>query len=115
MVESPEHTLVHDVGKYIARTARNLGTRDGGIPRALVEMLWRDLYELDGKRRASVVFMELAARLDPTIRGTLSDVEAALHRIDELEPDVRAGTGDAVAEARDLAVWIEQRLRGLLE
>ena len=35
--------LAHDVGKYVARAARNLPP-EGAIPRVLVDMLRRDVF-----------------------------------------------------------------------
>ena len=53
--------LVHDVGKYIARTARNV--RGQAWTPELVAMLCRDLFELTGGR-ASAVFEDLAKRIE---------------------------------------------------
>lgn len=63
--------LAHDVGKYVARTARNLPP--GGPPDAeLVAMLARDLYELGAeRRRASALLAELAA---PLVGQKLNDM-----------------------------------------
>ena len=96
--------LYHDVGKYVARTARNLP--DGALDRELVDMVVRDLYELKPGRRASAVFAELAApdpRLDP--------IRIYLDAIDRLEVKVRAGDEAAVRGAAALALEVERRLR----
>jgi hypothetical protein len=96
--------LVHDVGKYVARTARNLP--DEPTP-DLVEMLARDLYELPSGR-ASQVFEALAADLDgPAIAA----VRALLVEADGLEPRLRAGERQAVRRGAALAREIEERLR----
>jgi predicted RNA-binding protein associated with RNAse of E/G family len=99
--------LVHDVGKYVARTARNLPP----APTAeMLEMLVRDLYELRPGRRASAVFAELAPA-EPALDG----VRALLAEVDTLEPAVRAGEPAAVARAVAIAREVEQRLRALAE
>ena len=59
--------LVHDVGKYVSRIARNL-PEQGPIAAPLVTMLVKDLYETHQGRRASVRFEELAEALDPSVR-----------------------------------------------
>jgi len=100
-------TLAHDVGKYLARTARNLPA--GDVPDVLLRMLVKDLYSLDGERRASAVFA--------TLRGDLEGLDECarkLERIDALEDDVRAGRPEALREAAQLALEVEATLRGLL-
>jgi hypothetical protein len=99
--------LVHDVGKYVARTARNLPPAP---TTEMIEMLIRDLYELRPGRRASALFAELAPP-EPALDG----VRALLAEIDALEPAVRAGDGPAVTRAATLARDVEQALRALLE
>lgn len=99
--------LCHDVGKYVARTARNLPARP---PPELVDMLARDLYELRPGRRASALFDELAAGL---LRPSLAPVRDLLTEVDALEPRVRAGDAAAVARAAAIAREIERRLRAL--
>jgi hypothetical protein len=96
--------LYHDVGKYVARTARNLP--DGPLDRELIDMVVRDLYELKPGRRASEIFAELAApdgRLDP--------VRSYFEAIDRLEPRVRDGDEASVRGAAALALEVERRLR----
>jgi len=99
--------LVHDVGKYVARTARNLPPAP--TPEML-DMLVRDLYELRPGRRASALFAELAPP-DPSLAG----VRALFAEVDGLEPSVRAGDAAAVARAAELARQIERTLRALAE
>jgi len=95
--------LVHDVAKYVARTARNLPQ----APTAqMIEMLARDLYELRPGRRASSLFAELAP--PPPL---FDDVRGLLAEVDELEPAVRAGDGAAVARAAAIACDVERRIR----
>jgi len=98
--------LVHDVGKYVARTARNLPPAP--TPE-MIDMLVRDLYELRPGRRASSLFDELAAH-----EPSLEPVRALLGEVDALEPAVRAADAAAVARAAALARQIEERLRALL-
>jgi len=98
--------LLHDVGKYVARTARNLPPAP---TTEMIEMLIRDLYELRPGRRASALFAELAPP-EPALDG----VRALLAEVDRLEPSVRAGEAAAVARAAALAREVELRLRALV-
>ncbi len=99
--------LVHDVGKYVARTARNLPP----APTAeMIAMLARDLYELRPGRRASALFAELAPP-----PPSLDDVRALLAEADALEPSVRTGERAAVARAAAIANEVERRLRAFAE
>ena len=105
--------LVHDVGKYVARTARNLPeapSAEQPIAPALVEMLAGDLYELDGKQPASRVF---AALTDGATLPGLEPLRARFAILDALEPEVRRGDPVAVAHAAALAREIEALLRAL--
>lgn len=106
---SPEAAaaLAHDVGKYVARIARNVGP-DAPIPSALVPMLVRDLYELPGSKRASERFRELAGE---AAGPRLERARACLAAIDALEARVRAADPDACREACALALEIEAELR----
>ena len=99
--------LVHDVGKYVARTARNLPPEP---TREMIDMLVRDLYELRPGQRASRVFAALA-----TFDGAppLEDVRAMFGEIDGLEREVRAGDVAAVMRAAAIARDIETRLRAV--
>ena len=101
--------LAHDVGKYVARTARNLPA-EGDVPRVLVDMLCRDLYALTKTQRASERFEELAENVD----ADLSACRSRFEEIDALEAEVRAGAPEAVRRAARLAMEIEARLRELL-
>jgi hypothetical protein len=96
--------LLHDVGKYVARTARNLP--DGALDRELIDMVARDLYELKPGRRASAVFDELA---QPDAR--LAEIRQFLVAVDKLEDRVRSGDEAAVRGAAALALEVERRLR----
>jgi hypothetical protein len=99
--------LRHDVGKYVARTARNLPQAPTA---AHVAMLARDLYELRPGRRASEVFAELAAGL---AQPPLATVSQLLAEADLLEPRVRAGDLPSVARAAAIALEVERHLREL--
>lgn len=101
--------LVHDVGKYVARTARNLPPEP--TP-AMLDMLVRDLYELRPGQHASALFAALAAFAGAP---PLDDVRALFAEVDALEPEVRAGAPAAVARAAAIARDIEARLRALAE
>ena len=106
--------LAHDVGKYVARAARNIDDTPPAPP--ILEMLLEDLYALDGRHAASRVFETAAATLTPAL-AALPDITACrerLRRIDHLEGDVRAGRADAVAEAARLAVSVDDTLRRLV-
>jgi hypothetical protein len=99
--------LAHDVGKYVARIARNV--RDGEpMPPALMPMLARDLYELPGGKRASQRFEELASSIDDE---RITRARSLLARIDSLEQPVRAKDEAACRAACALAREVEDLLR----
>lgn len=101
--------LAHDVGKYVARIARNVRPGEA-VPAALIPMLVRDLYELPGGKRASARFAELAPSVsDPRI----DRAKTLLDRIDVLEGAVRARDPDACREACVLAREVEDTLRAI--
>jgi hypothetical protein len=104
--------LAHDVGKYVARTARNVAG-DDWTPE-LAAMLCRDLFELRGVR-ASTVFAGLALPIEALIgpRSELVEARDGLAEIDALEPNVRAGDVRALTRAAVLALAVERALRGL--
>ena len=104
--------LAHDVGKYVARTARNLP--DGTVPDTLIRMLLDDLYALDGRRRASEVFAEKVLPLrrlreDPRLRRC----QVLLEEIDALEASVRAAEGSSIRRAAAAAIEVDAILRAL--
>ncbi len=100
--------LAHDVGKYVARIARNVAP-DGPVPAALVPLLVRDLYELPGDVRASHRFDQLAAALAP--HPSIDAARDALRAIDALEAQVRAGGAEACRAACSHAREVERLLR----
>jgi hypothetical protein len=121
--------LMHDVGKQVARTARNLrDVGEGPLPSALLRMLIADLYALPrgadpdrsepgspGIERASARLARLARGLDdPRAARHLDDARAALSTLDAIESEVRANEPAAVARAVELARSVEIALRALL-
>lgn len=103
--------LVHDVGKYIARTARNLpAPLTAPLPAPLFEMLLADLYGNARDARPSQRFAELAAGL-PTAASLLGEVAEKLRALDALEPSVRRAEPAAIDESVQLALAIERMLR----
>ena len=111
--------LMHDVGRQIARTARNVrDVGDGPLPTALLRMLIADLYALSGSagtERASARLSRLAQGLDdPRIERHLEVARAALSTLDAIEAEVRANDPAAVARAIELARSVELALRALL-
>jgi hypothetical protein len=104
--------LVHDVGKYVARTARNLPPAPQAPTAEMVDMLARDLYALRPGQRASAVLAALAGDAD---EPAVADARALLAEADALEPRVRAAEPAAVVRVAALALAVEARLRQLLE
>ena len=105
--------LLHDVGKYLARTARNVGERP--IDAFLAGMLARDAYETHRGQRASERFAEVAEQLEAlgVRHPSLAVARAALARIDALEPGVRSMDPAALHSLVTLAVEVEGALRAL--
>lgn len=104
--------LAHDVGKYVSRTARNIP--EGDVPEVLYGMLLKDLYAIDGERRASAVFEELAAPLEQEVEDArIGECRELLAEVDGLEPAIRGGEGEALRRAAGLALEIDSRLRAV--
>jgi hypothetical protein len=103
--------LAHDVGKYIARTARNVAV-DGWTP-DLVAMLCRDLYPQD--RRLSLRFAELARPLQPWQGPTavLQQVSNLLAEAERREPEVRRAVAADLHRVAEIARQVEDLLRSL--
>lgn len=111
--------LMHDVGKQVARTARNVSdVGEGPLPDALLRMLIADLYALPGSagsERASARLERIARGLDdPRFARHLDAARAALVTLDAIEAEVRANDPAAVAHAIELARSVEVALRALL-
>ena len=106
-------TLAHDVGKYIARAARNLPPH-GAIQPALISMLVADVFATHGGRPALARFDELAPELlTLTDDARLQAVRVLLIRTTAHEPAVRGGDAEASREVASLALEIESLLRAL--
>lgn len=109
MREDARARLAHDVGKYVARIARNVA-EGAEVPAALVPLLAKDLYEAPGGGRPSARFAELAEGIeDPRIDAA----RELLLRLDAIEAEVRAGERGACKEACVAAIRIERLLREL--
>lgn len=105
--------LVHDVGKYLARTARNLPA-GAAVDAGLVAMLCRDLYGEPAGIRPALRFAELAAELLPLVPSApLTQIADQFNELAGIEVEVRAGGPAAVARAVALALQIEAQLRTL--
>ncbi len=107
--------LAHDVGKYVARTAKNVsGNPNAALPEVLISMLVRDLFALDGTRPASAV-LEERARAHPrlTADARVTSARARLAEVDALEARVRAGQPEAIRQACAAAREVESLLRAL--
>ena len=116
--------LVHEVAKYIARTARNVvvpppNPRPGTpppepLPEPLLKMLIRDLYGDELTRRPRAAFVPLALRIAHHVPDTrLVDARVWLARLDELAHEVRAGALPAIREACPAAREIETLIRAI--
>lgn len=104
---------MHDVGKQVVRTARNVGP--GPLPPVLLRMLVSDLYALDGATSPERASVRLARISDGLDHPRLAEARAALAAIDALEARVRVGDATAIARAIELARSVEEALRALLE
>jgi hypothetical protein len=104
--------LAHDVGKYVARTARDVS--DGVWTPELVGMLLRDLYDLRGER-ALQAFLRLApAATSPLATFPLwTTAHALLRELYAMENELRAGHAPALQSAARRALLVESALREL--
>jgi hypothetical protein len=102
--------LAHDLGKYMARTARNVG--EANWTPELAAMLCRDLFALDGGR-ASAVFAAHARAIEELVgpRPALEHVRALLAEIDALEIPVRRSELPALVRAARMSLAVEAALR----
>ena len=96
--------LAHDVGKYVARIARN-APPEGPFPAALVPLLVEDLYASPGGGRPSARFEALAPP------DALEAARDPLRALDPLDGAVRAGDDAACRRACALALEVEAALR----
>ena len=101
--------LAHDVGKYVARTARNVP--DGAWTPELVGMLLRDLYDLRGER-ALQAFLRLAPAATSPLAAfpEWTTAHDLLGELDAMEPALRALEAPALREAARLALLVESAL-----
>lgn len=104
--------LSHDVGKYVARTARNLPpVISQPLDGMLHKMLIADLYGEAGAPRPGQRFVTLVATsAEPHLDG----VRAAFVELEGLEQKVRAGELAAIERAAQLARDIDVQLRSLV-
>jgi cobalamin biosynthesis protein CobD/CbiB len=104
--------LAHDVGKYVARTARNMP--DGTWTPERVSMLLRDLYDLRGERA-----LQAFLRLAPPVTSPLASfpewttAHDLLCELDGMENELRAGHTPALNGAARRALLVESALREL--
>ncbi len=109
-------SLVHDVGKYLVRTARNLGQTPAlPLPGALLQMLVTDLYEGKQGKRPSAHFSEVVASV-PSLKADarLATISVLLQELDADEEAVREQNGPAVYRAIAKALQVEAALREVL-
>lgn len=105
--------LVHDVGKYLARTARNLPATES-VDSTLLAMLCRDLYGDAAAPRPAARFAALLSELQPLLAdASLAEIAAKFIALADLEADVRAGAPAAITRAAALALQVDAQLRTL--
>jgi hypothetical protein len=104
--------VAHDVGKYVARTARNVP--DGSWTPELVNMLLRDLYDLRGER-ALQAFLRLAPAATSPLAAfpEWTTAHDLLCELDAMEPELRKGHAAALNSAASRAILVESALREL--
>jgi hypothetical protein len=110
MSEALKH-LVHDVGKYVSRIARNV-PEGAAVPAALAPLLVKDLYETHRGRPARERFEALRGELDAALTGEL---EPLFVELTVLEPAVRRHEDAALRRGVWLALEIDRRLRRAAE
>ena len=115
-VDETTDALHHDVGKYIARIAKNVSdtaTAKETLSSSLHGMLIKDFYETHQGRPASVRFEALREALPLSLRESqvLVRVAASLAKIDALETDVRRATPPALLDAIRASLSIEHLLK----
>lgn len=104
--------LAHDVGKYVARAARNLPP-SGPIPGVLVDMLYKDVFGSGGDAPTPSQRFEALARDLPSKDPRIADVRARFARITALERELAGGTELVVRSIAADALAIEQALSSL--
>ena len=103
--------LAHDVGKYIARAARNLPAH-GELPPALAQMLVHDVFETHAGRPALARFDELAPELaELTNDARLGEVRSLLASAAPHEHAARESDAAALRALAGIALAVESALR----
>ena len=103
--------LVHDLGKYIARTACNV--READWTPELVEMLLADLYDLKGER-AEQVFLRHVPE-EPSAFPEWRIIRHLLGELDGMESALVKGELQVVHVAAEKAMLVEHTLRMALD
>ena len=99
-----QEQLRHDLGKYLARTARNV---DAAVPldKELLAMLCEDLYATARGQRASQLYAALAgAAVEPRLVALLAELDA-------LEAGVRRNDRASVQRAIAIALAVAAAVR----
>jgi hypothetical protein len=107
--------LAHDVGKYVARAARNLPP-EGPIPKVLADMLVRDLYApLPSGVTPRARFDRLAAELEDAgaTDARLADVRDRFDALMPLQAGIANGSTADMRKAAAEALAIERALSSL--
>ncbi len=99
--------VLHDVGKYIARTAMNLPPGAQVSP-GLAELLLRDVYGRGDEPRMSDTFDALVGEAEDPL---LAECRDCLTEIDALEEKARAGDSEALGAIATLARSVAERLK----
>lgn len=99
--------VLHDVGKYVARTAMNVPA-GAPVPPALAELLLRDVYGRSGEPRMSATFDALVGATDD---AALTECRERLRAMDGLEDAARAGDAEALETLAALARAVAERLK----
>ncbi len=107
--------LAHDVGKYVARAARNL-PREGNLPKVLIDMLSRDLYApLPSGPTPRARFDALAAELRAAgvADARLAEVSGRFEGLAALRGSLEGGDLALIRRAAEEALAIERALSSL--
>ena len=99
--------VLHDVGKYVARTAMNL-PEGALVAPALAELMLRDVYGRGDEPRMSETFDDLVGEADDPV---LAECRECLRAIDALEAEARAGEADALGRIATLARSVAAQLK----
>ncbi len=99
--------VLHDVAKYVARTAMNL-PEGALVAPALAELLLRDVYGRRDEPRMSETFDALVGETDDPV---LLECRECLGEIDGLETEARAGEPAALTRIATLARSVADRLK----